>query len=57
MDDEKYPVYKEKFSVRLLHYIQDIWPSIYRVVNSFIFGAIEFFPTFALNIFNSASYR
>jgi len=43
MDDEKYPVYKEKFSVRLLHYIQDIWPSIYRVVNSFIFGAIEFF--------------
>ena len=32
----------EKLSQRLVHVLQDIWPSIYRAVNGLVFGFFQF---------------
>ncbi|MCL4339460.1 hypothetical protein M1271_07335 [Patescibacteria group bacterium] len=41
--DESYGSYQnEPFSTRLLHFIQGIWPSVYRTINDLFFGTIHF---------------
>ncbi|MBI2616900.1 hypothetical protein HYW55_02075 [Candidatus Gottesmanbacteria bacterium] len=32
----------EPLSTRVLHFIQGIWPSIYRTINDLFFGTIHF---------------
>ncbi|KKS98345.1 MAG: hypothetical protein UV73_C0002G0059 [Candidatus Gottesmanbacteria bacterium GW2011_GWA2_43_14] len=41
MDDESAPS-SEKYSARLWHVLEDIWPSIYRAVNALFFGFFQF---------------
>ena len=42
MDESKQYQYGEPFSTRLIHFIQDIWPSIYKKINDLFFGLIGF---------------
>lgn len=38
----KYQRSEENYSVKIIHFIQDIWPSVYGTLNDIIFGIIKF---------------
>lgn len=40
--DDNSNIYKEPFSLRLLHFIEDIWPTFYKIFNALFFGTIHF---------------
>lgn len=40
--DEGYQPTKEPFSARIIHFIQEIWPSVYRTINDVLMGIIGF---------------
>jgi len=42
MVDEYQPVDKQSVAKRLYNVLVDIWPSIYKVLNNFLFGAWVF---------------
>lgn len=33
---------KESISTRIIHFIEDAWPSVYRTVNDILYGIINF---------------
>ena len=41
MDDE-YQIKNESFSEKGRHFIQEVWPSIYGILNDILFGIIRF---------------
>jgi len=40
--DEGYQQSKEPVSTRIIHFIQDIWPSVYGTINDILFGIVRF---------------
>lgn len=42
MDDSNYSASNEKISVRIYHFLEKIWPSIYKAINDFFYGFINF---------------
>lgn len=40
---DEYSSYKnEPLSTKFVHFVESIWPSIYRVINDFLWGTVHF---------------
>ena len=42
MEEGNYSSRNEKFSERVYHFLEEIWPSIYKLINALFYGFISF---------------